>query len=665
MAEYEAQERPQRPERVRPRRLEPDTLSYLKEVTEMLTQAGEDADDVELLLWNVLEELAPRAASAASDRHAGELLEVFLPKMSDAQLRFLLHKMAGYMSHLWTNRYSSHVLQHLLSRASVVVAKEVDGTEEEEEDERMEEIPPMSHIIVNVVKEVENEWITLMNDVSASHVLRSVLAVLAGKPLVPEKRGKKAKHRVVTFTEARPGKDGSEVTYDVPDSFEKLFKELLAVLIQSSTQELQNLLYDQNSGPLIASALKLAPSKSRRKLAEHILQWEDEESCENGFFDLAGDSVTSHLLEALFESASDKFFTKVFERCIRGKMLGLAEHNIANYVVQHAIMLVRTEALALEVLEELESSLWTLLTMGRPGVIWRVVEMCVKFKLHQKEVFEALVNAVAKQESKKPEAVRKNFVASLLNVQLSTSATSAKVQVNVMGAKIIEQMQQFEAGEYLTPLYKGILSFNSAQLMALAKDSTGSRCVIEPIWESKDQSTAWVRGELYERFAGKFGTLAMDRLGAFSVMKCYEDLPLDKKEAVVHELLEVEAQLSGSHFSELVMNTCHLFEYKQSREKWEALYSKQKKIADLFRDVVKEEALEEGRKTHKHKKDKKVKKRKAAQLTEEEADQIKEEVAKSADVAMIMDVLRSGASDKGKKSKKTKKSKKHRMHEED
>lgn len=665
MAEYETNEsRPQRPERLRPRRLEPDTLSYLKEVTEMLTQPGEDSspEDVELLLWNVLEEVAPRAASAASDRHAGELLEVFLPKMSDSQLRFLLHKMAGYMSHLWTNRYSSHVLQHLLSRASIVVAKEVDGeeakTENEEEDDRMAEIPPMSDVIVTVVKEVENEWITLMNDVSASHVLRSVLAVLAGKPLVPEKRGKKGKHRVVTFTEARPGKDGSEVTYAVPSSFDSLFKEILAVLSESSMHELQNLLYDQNSGPLIASALKLAPSNSRRKLAKHILQWEDEDTCESGFYDLAADAVTSHVLEALFESASDKFFRKVFERCIRGKMLQLAEHNIANYVVQNVIKIVRTEEMALQVLEELEASMWTLLSMGRPGVVWRVVEMCVKFKLRQKEVFDALVNAVTKQESKKPEAVRKNFVASLLNVQLSTSATSAKVQLNVVGAKIIEQLQKFEAGEYLTPLYKGILSFNSVQLMALAKDSTGSRCVVEPIWESKDPSTAWVRDELYQRFVGKFGTLAMDRLGAFSVMKCYEDLPLDKKEAVVHELLAVENQLSGSHFSQLVMSTCQLFEYKQSREKWEALYTKQEKIADLFKDVLEDDKVQ----TESKKSSKKSKKRKAARSITEEPEHINEEVANSADVAMIMDALRGGAA--GKNKKKSKKSKKQRASED-
>ncbi|KAL7693893.1 putative nucleolar protein [Plasmopara halstedii] len=670
MAGHELSEddaRVQRPERLRPRRLEPDTLSYLKEVTEMLTQQDESstAENLKLLLWNVLEELAPRAASAASDRHAGELLEVCLPRMSDAQLRFLLHKMAGYMSHLWTNRYSSHVLQNILSRASAVVANEMSGAEEDkdeidDENDRMKEIPMMSDVIVNMVKEVKSEWISLMNDVSASHVLRSVFAVLAGKPLVAEKRGKKGKHRVVTFQEASPAKDGSEVTFDVPTTFNLMFDELLAMVIKCPIHDLQNLLYDQNSGPLIASVLKLAPSKSRRKLAKHILHWNDEHLCESGFFSLAADAVTSHVLESLFESASNKFFTKVFERCLRGKMLQLAEHEIANYVVQHAVRRIRIKAVAVHVLEELEPSLWTLLTMGRPGVIWRVVEMCVQHKLRQKEIFEALVAAVIKQESRKPETVRKNFVASLLNVQLSTSATSAKVQLNVMGAKIIEQLQQFEPGAYLKPLYEGILSFNAVQLMALAKDSTGSRCVVEPIWESKDPNTAWVREQLYQRFVGKFGSLAMDRLGAFSVMKCYEDVSLEKKEAIVHELLAVETQLSGSHFSQLVINTCHLFDYKQNREKWVALYTKQQKIVDLFKDMV-----ESNESVEMQRKDKKSKKRKSARSSEDISMHRDEDVAKCADVALILDTLRSDAASKNTKLKTSKKNKRQRKEASD
>lgn len=660
--------------RVRPRRLEPDTLSYLKEVTEMLTQPTEDTtdEDVQLLLWNVLEELAPRAASASSDRHAGELVEAFLPKMSDAQVRYLLSKMLGYTSHLWTNRYSSHVLQNMLSRCSAIVERELqqdgDADPEEEVDERLQDTPSLSDVIVTMVKEVEAEWLTLMNDVSASHVLRSVLALLAGKPLVPEKRGKKGKHRVVTFAEAR---EGSVVTYAVPPKFTELFTEILTEFQSCHLDQMMHLMYDPNSGPLISAALKLAPSKAKKSLAKHILQWDEEdEVAERSFHEYACDAVTSHFLETLFTTMDDKFFDKLYLRFLQGHLIEMAQHNIANYVVQNAVQRVATKDQALQVLQELEQSLWTLLSMGRPGVVWRLVEMCVRFNLHQRLVLEQLIEAVKKQESKKPEAVRKDFVASLLNLQLSTSATSNKVQLNVIGARIIEQLMKFEYGDWLAPVYQGVLSLNTVQLLALARDSTGSRCVIEPIWESTDEQTAWVRQQLFERFVGNFGSLALDRLGAFSVMKCYEPLPLAQKVVVADELMQVESQLSGSHFAQLVMNTCHLSEFKNNREKWESLYQKKAKIAELFRDVVDDEdngaegkkAKKKSKKSKKHEDEEdKPKKKKKRALPQEEDDEETQQskrdaAASSADVTSIMAALRGGGASSG--SKKSKKSKK-------
>ncbi|KAF1325917.1 Arm repeat-containing protein, partial [Globisporangium splendens] len=642
-----------------------------QKVTEMMAQPAEDTteEETELLMWNVLEELAPRAASASSDRHAGELIEVFMPKMSDGQLRYFFSKMHGYFSHLWTNRYSSHVLQNLLSRSSSIVEKEQQGATDNpnDDDDRLKETPPMSHLIITMVKEVENEWLTLMNDVSASHVMRSVLAALAGKPLVAEKRGKKAKHRVVTFGEAPSSKDGSVIKYEVPSAFDDLFNEILMSFM--SSHETVNLMFDRNSGPLIASALKLAPVKSKKMLVERVLRWDDEEASIKAFNDFAGDAVTSHFIEALFTSIDDKFFTKIFRRCVKGKIVEFAQHNIANYVVQNAIERVSSLELANEVLQELQHSLWTLLSMGRPGVVWRLVEMCVKFKLQQKEIFGLLVEAVKKQESKKPEAVRKDFVPALLNLQLSTSGT-AKINLNVMGAKIIAELMKFEYADWVAPLYKGVLGLNIAQLVALAKDSTGSRFLIEPIWESDTDETKWVRDALYERFVGNFGSLAMDRLGAFSVMKCFEKLELPQKVVVAEELLQVESKLAGSHFSQLVMNTCNLFEFRNNREKWEALYEKKTKIAELFKDVVDDENDASGTKKKSKKKsrksaddsekDEKKSKKKRKHISaddDERSEQRKELAEKSADVASIMDALRGGTAST-KKAKKS--SKKHK-----
>lgn len=656
--------------RLRPRRLEPDTLSYLKEVTEML---AEDADEVELLLWNVLEELAPRAASASSDRHAGELIEVLLPRMSDGQLRFFFSKMHGYFSHLWTNRYSSHVLQHLLSRASAIVEKEQQGAADDpnDEDDRLKETPPMSHLIITMVKEVESEWLTLMNDVSASHVMRSVLAALAGKPLVAEKRGKKGKHRVVSFGEAR---EDSAVTFEIPPTFDELFNEVLLNFMSAHSHEILNHMYDRNSGPLISSALKLAPAESKMKLVKRVLQWDDEEASQKAFYDFSGDAVTSHFIEALFTSVDDGFFAELFRRCIKGKMIEFAQDNIANYVVQNAIHRVNSKELATEVLEELQHSLWTLLSMGRPGVVWRLVELCVKFQLHQQEIFTLLVEAVKKLESKKPEAVQKQFVPALLGLQLSTGG-AAKITLNVMGAKLVAELMKFEYADWLAPLYHGILSLNSAQLVALAKDSTGSRFVVEPIWESESDETKWVREALFERFVGHFGSLAMDRLGAFSVMKCYEKLELAQKVIVADELVQVESKLAGSHFSQLVMNTVNLFEFRNNRQKWEALYEKKTKIAELFKDVV--DSDDEGgadakssssSKKKKKKVDKKSsrtdvdakssKKSKKRKLEDAEAsEQRKEQAQASADMVSIMDALRGGSRDSKKDKKKSKKKK--------
>jgi nucleolar protein 9 len=599
----------------------------------------------------VLEELAPRAASAASDRHAGELIEVLLPRMGSAQLRFFLHKMEGYFSHLWTNRYSSHVLQHVLSRASAIVDKEVNGEADEdgeEEDERVQDTPRMSEIVVNMVTEVEREWLSLMNDVSASHVLRSVLALLAGRPLVPGKRGKKAKHRVVTFGDA---KDGTQ--YAVPPSFDALLLHFVRTFRGAPTAQMLSLVYDANAGPLLAAALTLAPPKATHKLAQHLLQWSDPAASVQTFYDFAGDAVTSHVLEALFSSVSDDFFAAIFRRCLAGKLLEFAQHAIANYVVQHAVQRIATEDLAREVLAELDGAYWTLLSSGRAGVVWRVVQLSRRLGLQTRELYTAVVDAVAKQEGKKPQPVQRAFVPALLSLQLATGG-STKVQLNVLGAKLLFEFLQLEYAEYLRPLYQGIVDLNAAQLLALATDSTGSRCVVEPIWESADADRAWVRDALFAKFVGRFGALALDRLGAFSVVKCYERLSrLEDREVVAQELLAVEGKLSGSHFAQLVVNAVNLYEFRNNRDKWAALYEKKDKIADLFKDVVDDEGEGEPQKNRKIQKVQKTKRPKRKALESETTE----------DLTAIMGALR-GSLD-ADKTKKKKKSKKQRRHEEE
>ncbi|EQC35717.1 hypothetical protein SDRG_06995 [Saprolegnia diclina VS20] len=597
----------ERPERVRPRRLEPDTTAYLLEVkTSLLESLGDDGDDTKsILLWNVLEELAPRIASAASDRHACEIVEVLVEHMSPRQLSFFVHKMEGYYSHLWTNRYSSHVLQRILSKVGAIVQAEVDGSLEttEDDDERSKNVPTMAALIVAMCTEVKEEWITLVNDVSASHVLRGVLCALAGRAPVAEKRGKKGKHGAVKF-ENLPKKSDDEklnaVQYTVPETFTSTLTDIVEVMMDAPDDKLAELMFDHHAGPFLSIAVRVCPDALRQDLVFRLLNWDDEESSKKRFYDYAGDTVASHFLEALCQTASEGLWTSVFDRCMQSRLLEFSEHAISNYVVQNFISHVPNAEYADLVLDEMKDALWTLLSMHRPGVIWRLAECCVRFKLHFERFFNSLTAAVAKQESKKPAAVQKDVVPALIALELSNSQ-NAKLSLNVAGARIVETLLQFPAS-ITAPLVKSILGLNGLQLVALSKDSVGSRCLVEPIWNSENDEA---KIELFTKFKGQFGTLAMDRNGAFSVIKCFNTMSLEYKTMIAEELSFMDAKLVGNHFASMVLTNCNVHEFKTNEEKWRSTYERKRKVKELFSDLVDETST----KMHKkHKKDKADKK---------------------------------------------------------
>ncbi|GLE10886.1 hypothetical protein PINS_up023158 [Pythium insidiosum] len=124
-------------------------------------------------------------------------------------------------------------------------------------------------------------------------------------------------------------------------------------------------------------------------------------------------------------------------------------------------------------------------------------------------------------------------------------------------------------------------------------------------------------------------------------MKCFEKLALADKAI---------PKLQGSHFAQLVMNTVHLLEFMRNREKWQALFEKKDKIADLFKDVVEEKGDKDEEQTKKAKKDKKMAKKRPRRSSSG--------IRRGADIDVIMGALRGSlASSKG--AKKSKKSKKH------
>ena len=65
-----------------------------------------------------------RARPASVDKQASEIVERLLRRASAAELRAFASRLEGYVNYLFGHRYSSHVMQTLLSRAGAVIAEE-------------------------------------------------------------------------------------------------------------------------------------------------------------------------------------------------------------------------------------------------------------------------------------------------------------------------------------------------------------------------------------------------------------------------------------------------------------------------------------------------------------------------------------------------------------
>lgn len=78
-----------------------------------------------------------------------------------------------------------------------------------------------------------------------------------------------------------------------------------------------------------------------------------------------------------------------------------AEHQVANYVVQHFVDKIQTKELATDVIGELLQAVDLLFGYGRPGVVWKLAQASQKFNVLQQQVLDAIVDAKVKESRDK------------------------------------------------------------------------------------------------------------------------------------------------------------------------------------------------------------------------------------------------------------------------
>ena len=206
----------------RPRRPNPDTIQYLKSLPlderaeqseyayrkEQLnnsnnmninTSEEEEVSEVLIAAQNALEEVHSELASLAGDEIGSQRLETIAKiactsttsssssSIGIVYTRMMLAGMMGYYRHLVLNRYGSHVVQTLLTIAAaqirtrtIIITNDNDGDNNHNNDDDHKELQSLEDLILQLVEELSPYYYELSVHVCGSHVLRSLLCVLAG-----------------------------------------------------------------------------------------------------------------------------------------------------------------------------------------------------------------------------------------------------------------------------------------------------------------------------------------------------------------------------------------------------------------------------------------------------------------------------------------------------
>jgi hypothetical protein len=593
----------------KPRKVDADLLTYFKEVEHLLDNPGEEDLDQQLLLQNIYDEMKAHEASLASDKKGSQIMEKILSRSTPKQIRSFFSGFKGYFAFLATNRYSSHVLQRIMGLAGQLIQDEMSGVgadakdsdNEEEEDES--EVLGMRELISACFDELMAgvEWVWLMQDISGSHVLRSLVCILSGRKLVADKRGKKAKHK-------EPEKHGSgDTVYNVPDEFANMLSTVVSDLMGSSSEKLLEFSCDSNASPLLQMLLRLNKHKPAKMepFVKQLLNWDDKTASVEAVWNLSAEQTGSHVIEAVLECGDDTFVEELYQRCLNGHLVEYAAHPVSNYVVQQLCMRSTAslvDGIAVELMDK--GGIAGLLNQKRSGIVWRLLEACVRHSTKVREVAKAIFSSVQAEGKKQGAAFGGGkplgFASTLLKLKLPASSVSSaskasadgRLWLDVPGAHIFELILSptvcgLVGKTVCRPVLESFLSMTQEELVAMAKDNTSSRYVMEAVIGAPD-TFDWAKQQLVSVLKGQFAQLGAHKFGNFIVEKLFRSSALEagQRVTIAEELAAAETMLAGAHFGRKVLENLSIPQFKSKREQWLGSFARGEQTRAFFDELV-------------------------------------------------------------------------------
>ncbi|KAF9142034.1 Nucleolar protein 9 [Mortierella sp. GBA39] len=587
--------------------IDPDVQQYFKGVEQTLDELNfETAEEQQLFLENVYTEVQGKELVLATDHSCSLVLEKLLRASNDFQLRVFFDKFNGNFLKVFTHRFASHVCQTLITLCADSVEREVRSNELKARDETTQEegvLLSAEEMILNMCRQTQEEFTALISDPFASHIIRVLLYVLAGRTVADDGTGKGTvrSKKSAKYNESNNSKTNAGAfrpTRLVPPSFKEMLRTITSTMMNGLSDSIvRSLAVHQVANPVLQLLLEVSAKDdeaSKDGLVDKLLMditHEEEPGTKNHDRDayvetLLRDQVGSHLLEKIMQVASPALFQKFYTSYFRGRLVKLSFHPIANYVIQQFFVHAKTPVQLAMMVEEVVPEFEQFLQYGRPGVIRAVVEACKNVGACHKEVISALCAAFQTHTT----IERKEFMHVVLNMETydalmerRAQQESTKPKFHPQGAVILQLLLQFPE-EHSKIVVDSYFAQKEELMYAWTMDPVGSH-VIEAFLTSPTLNLK-VKRKILKSFMGKYHSMAKDRYGGHTVDKCWAVSDIEMKEKIAAELLAHEQELSQNFHGKFILRNCKIDQFKRKREEWVEREKGIERKKDMFMDIL-------------------------------------------------------------------------------
>lgn len=335
--------------------LDEQEQEYFKQADSILelNQFGDDGER-SVFVENVFREAQGKELKIANSQSCSRLMEKLIAISSSTQLKSLWAKFKGHFIPLFQHRFASHCCESLFRHSVPFVREELLESTTEPGNNRgpAEDDSTMESLFLSCTNEVQGNLGFLITDRYASHPLRILLIILAGKSSsmidnVSLLQSRKKEHNAgvnvenIVNTSNATSHPSSNL---VPESFfhaaETLASEMTNALDETS---LRALCTHPIANPVLQLLLIISLTSSHGK--QHVAKDSNSlfrkllpdqipsEGTDSAIFvnHMTYDSIGSRLIEVLVTYAPGKTFKTLYKSIFKERLPSMARNDIASY----------------------------------------------------------------------------------------------------------------------------------------------------------------------------------------------------------------------------------------------------------------------------------------------------------------------------------------------